>query len=206
MNLAPINVLKALGGLSDSIEALPEKIRESARIALNDVLKSGKGRGEYIKAMKGDINFPEGYIDEDRFGVTQFATNDKLEVVLTARQRPVSLARFATGAKTPGQSGVTVGVKRGRSSFLEKSWIVRLRQGNLLTEDNFNLGLAVRIKPGQVIRRKRDTTSMVRLSGNVFLLYGPSIDQVFRTTADKATPQVIDFILKEYNRQAARIL
>ena len=43
------------------------------------------------------------------------------------------------------------------------------------------------------------------LSNNVYLLYGPSVDQVFRSVADDKTPKILSDVTAEFLRQFARL-
>lgn len=194
---------RAIPGLEDFLDAMPEITRESARLAMNDVT-GGSGLKTYKNAMRMQVAFPAGYLEDvDRFGQTGYATNARLETRISARQRATSLARFASGGI--GREGATIRVKPSRSITVKKAFMVRLRAGNVLDQDNFNLGLAVRIGPGQIIRNKRDTSRMVHLAPNVVLLYAPSVDQVFRTVAETETPAVLQDMGLEFLRQFGRL-
>lgn len=190
----------AIAGLMEFLEANEEAARPAAAMAMNDIT-GGKGLTRYKKSIRSQVAFPGGYLEEaDKFGQTGFATPARLETKISARQRATSLARFASGAI--GSAGATVRVKPGRSVRLEKAWLVRLRAGD---SELGNLGLAVRIKPGQTIRGKKDTSRMVRLAKDVFLLYGPSVDQVFRSVAVTDTPMVLNEMGEEFLRQFSRL-
>jgi hypothetical protein len=194
----------AIKGLAEFLDAAPEIATQAASLAMNDVT-GGTGLTRYKKAMKSQIAFPSGYLDDvERFGQTGYATPARLETKITARARPTSLARFATSGAI-GSAGATVRVKAGRSVHLKKAFMVRLRAGTVLDDTSFNVGLAVRIAPGQRIRNKRDTSNMVHLAPNVFLLYAPSVDQVFRSVAETETPAVLDMMGNEFFRQFARL-
>lgn len=194
--------LASLIGLEDYLEAAPENTRRAASMAMNDVI-GGSGLARYRRAISDQINFPAGYLNDERFGVDQRATPNNLVASLVARQRPTSLARFATGGAVGAKGGVSVQVKRGGGSKTFKSgFLVRLRAGSAL---DGNIGLAVRLKPGQQLN-KRDQSSMVYLEANVVLLYGPSIDQVLNTSvAEAETPEVLDATATEFYRQFARL-
>lgn len=197
--------VSALRALGDFLEAAPETTRNAASLAMNTVIPR-KGMTRYKKAMKGQIAFPGGYLeDAEKFGVTRFATPGNLESVISARQRPTSLARFASSGGV-GNEGVTVRVKTGRSTRLKRAFMVRLRQGTMMDGESFNLGLAVRIPGGEAaVRNKTDKSRMVHLAKDVFLLYGPSVDQVFRTVSVTETPHVLNEIESEFYRQFARL-
>lgn len=186
------------------LEASPDITRRAASMALNDVIGGPQGIGRYRKGISQQINFPAGYVNDDRLGVDQKATPTRLVTSILARQRPTSLARFATSGVVGGKGGVTVKVKPGGAGKTFKSgFLVRLRNG--VANDGTNLGLAVRLQPGQTLNKK-DTSRMVHLESNVVLLYGPSIDQVLNTSvAEAETPQVLDSVATEFFRQFARL-
>ncbi len=195
--------VSAIAGLADFLDAAPQVTRQAAALAMNDIT-GGKGLTRYKKSIKSQVAFPGGYLEEaDKFGQSSFATPTRLETRISARQRATSLARFASGVV--GGEGATVRVKTGRSVRLKRAFMVRLRAGSTLDDSNSNLGLAVRITPGTSFRGKRDTSNMVRLAKDVFLLYGPSVDQVFRSVAETDTPKVLDEMGQEFFRQFARL-
>lgn len=195
----------AIKALDAYLAAAPRATLEAASLAMNEIT-GGAGLTRYKKAIASQVGFPTGYLnDAEKFGQTGFASPTRLETKISARQRATSLARFVTGGDV-GSVGASVSVKSGRTVTLKKAFLVRLRSGTSLDDDNFNLGLAVRIKPGQTIRNKTDTSRMVRLAKDVFLLYGPSVDQVFRSVAETETPKVLDDMENEFFRQFARLM
>lgn len=196
--------VKAIRALSDFMDAAPEITPKAAALAMNTIIPRS-GMKSYKDAMKSQVAFPAGYLDEtEKFGVTSFATPTRLESVISARQRPTSLARFATGGG-PGTEGLRLTVKKGRTTTLKKAFLVRLNAGTQLTGENYNLGVAVRLPAEKAWRNKKDTSRMVRLSKDVFLLYGPSVDQVFRGVSVTETPKVLNDIEAEFYRQFGRL-
>ena len=196
-----------LGGLldlEDFLDAAPDITRQAAANAMNDVIGGPKGLGEYRKAISSQVNFPQGYLNDDRFGFDKRAKPGDLTASLVARQRPTSLARFASGSSVGQKGGVRVQVAKGGSGKLFSSaFLVRLRAGTAL--DGGNLGLAVRLKPGQTLN-KNDQSRMVHLDANVVLLYGPSIDQVLNNSvAESETPEVLESVATEFFRQFERL-
>lgn len=179
-------------------DELPDIATRSASMAINDVASR-----DALKLLRKDIesqvDFPTGYLSQpDRLGVSRKATPNNLEAVITARDRATSLARFARGqsvANTRGK-GVRVQVKPGVSKLLPKAFLVNLRNGNL--------GLAVRLKEGQSLRNKNDGR-VVKLGKNTYLLYGPSVDQVFRDVADGNAGEIGQLVTNEFFRQFARL-
>lgn len=179
-------------------EKMPEQAEQAAMLAINQTVER-----KAVPMLRNDIEsqvaFPRGYLDqEDRLGVTRKATRGSLEAVITARDRPTSLARYAPG-QTPESTrgkGVVVQVKRGRARVMKKAFLVRLANGNI--------GLAIRLKQGESIANKREMRA-VQFDRGVYLLYGPSVDQLMKTVAAEALPQIGDALGKEFLRQFARL-
>lgn len=191
-----------LADFADFFRGAPEKTTQAARLAINQIadrVAVPLSRDE----IQRQINFPQGYLDDDRLGVSERATGASLQAVVRGRDRPTSLARFAPGAALGSKAAISLSVKPGSHTTLRRAWLVRLRSGEALTEDKFNIGLAVRLKPGEQFINK--TATATQLSPNVYLLYGPSVGQVFRDVADKITPEVLDNLEEEFLRQFVRL-
>lgn len=183
---------------ADYFKTFPEATNRAAQLAINTVAnRSGLklARTEILN----EIAFPRDYLTTDRLRVSQNATASNLEAVILARQRATSLARFVQGSTATGSRaklGVTVKVKKGKTVHLKQSWLVNLK--------NNNLGLAVRVKPGEKIDNKHGKTVWL-VPDSVALLYGPSVDQVFRDVAEKIAGPVGELTQTEFHRQFQRI-
>ena len=199
--------VSGLAQISNYMALAPRSARTAARLALNTTADRKAVIG-LRAAMEEQVAFPKGYLnDPRRFGVTQRATDGNLEAVVTARSRPTSLARFASNAAIIGNrraaSTLTVRVNPGRRRALSQAFLIRLRAGQGPVQDgNFNLGLAVRLRKGEVISNK---VRMVPFGGGLYLLYGPSVDQVFRGVASESGPEIADFFAQEFFRQFVRL-
>jgi len=190
---------------ADQMAKMPEVSAKAARLAINDV--ADRARRRIIPdEIEKQVSFPAGYLaDDDRLAVVTRATDSSLTAVIAARARATSLARFALNG-TPGvpvPGGLSVRVRPARTVSLAKAFLVRLRAGASLTEDHFNVGLAVRLKPGQKLRNKNVT--VVETRSGLTLLYAPSVDQVFRTVAEDINGQLNDELETEYLRQFDRL-
>lgn len=197
----------AIEDYADLLTSYKEEVPEAAKLALNDVAE-GEGLAIYRKAIEAEVDFPPGYITTDRLGVRTRATRDRLSVMISGRQRATSLARFARAGQTvqsTRRKGVDVKVSRdGAGGHLGRAWLVRLKRGASRDNDFFNLGLAIRLEPGERLRNKREVRA-VQLDSNVYLLYGPSVDQVFRDVMVSDTPVVLDKVRDEFFRQFFRL-
>ncbi|ENL7150955.1 hypothetical protein AB5S46_003934 [Salmonella enterica subsp. enterica serovar Newport] len=205
----PVNVL-AIGSneLKEYLEQVPEIANNSIRMAINSVA-AGKGMTLIKKSMTDEISFPSGYLNADRLKLTKRATQTNLEAVITGRKRATSLARFVTGGAMVANSkrggGVQVRVKKGKTTYLKNAFLVRLNKGASLTEDNYNIGLAVRLSAGESLSNKRSQHKSWLVPGRVALLYGPSVDQVFAEVSETVAPKIGDMVAAEFHRNFARL-
>lgn len=192
--------------LADGFKGMPDfdesdkRIAAAARMAINRTAQ--RGRTAAAREMRAQVNFPASYLTgaNGRLNVVQQATNENLIAVIRGRHRPTSLARFAretNPAQARKRGGVNVDVKPGAAKFMKGAFLVHLRAGAAKTDTQFNLGLAIRLKPGDSLR---NSTAAVRLEDNVYLLYGPSVDQVFRTVRDDIQPGLASFLEAEFRR------
>ncbi len=196
-----------LDGLSDYYKAFPLRTKRAARLAINRVI-AREGMKAIQDEMYAQVNFPKNYLKGDRLFVRQYAVESNLEGVILGRKRATSLARFAAPGTPIGSrkgSSVTVQVNRGSSVHLRNAWLVRLRRGASMSEDQFNVGLAVRLKPGETINNKKSAHRSWLVPGQVALLYGPSVNQVFDDVAEKEGPEILNLVADEFFRQFDRL-
>ena len=156
------------------VQELGSKTTLAAVQALNKIARDA--RSDAATRIGEQLNIPKRQLGPSagNLTVSKKAQRASLEARITARGRPTSLARFSKG--TPGKAGVQVEVKPGQARFMRRAFLIRLPQGSALTETRFNLGLAIRLAPGERIDNK---TRQVQLSNGLYLLYGPSIQQIF---------------------------
>lgn len=198
--------LRGVTDFESFLEATPARARKAMSIAMNDVI-GGTGLTRYRLGVTAQVNLSQPYVDE-RLTFDTRASPDNLVATIIGRQRPTSLARFIVGGAHVGQKGVTVHVNKKGSAPIKSGFVVRLNSGGSITDDNYNLGLAVRLRPGQTQVGTKHTSvdDMVHLSANVVLLYGPSIDQVLNNTViDSETPEVTSAVAQEFYRQFDRL-
>ena len=181
----------AVEGL-DSIDLreVPDQIRRFASIAVNATAR--KFRTESSRRIREQIAFPAQYLDSKSTGnlkVVKNATADAMEAVIQGRFRATSMTRFIKGSKAAGRKGVTVEVAKGQRQKMNRAFIMNLRSGNV--------GLAIRLKEGERIENK---TRMVRMNSGLYLLYGPSVDQVFRSVAEDVKDDAGDYLEQEFIR------
>ncbi len=181
--------VEGLASLSD-IENLDENILLRARQAINRTTDRTRTRSD--REIRKQVAFPARYLSS-RLTVSKKASGRSLEAVITGRDRPTSLARFSKGKDVGAarrKGGVSVTVAPGQTRFMSGAFLMQLRGGNL--------GLAIRLKAGESMRNKR---KMTRVGKGLYLLYGPSVDQAFRSVADEyAAPDAADYLEREFIR------
>ena len=169
---------RGLDGAIQFVDRFDDNRRMAAVRAINRV--ATEQRTAAARMIRNQIAFPASYLNPGggRLVVSKRATRGSLEARITARSRPTSLARFAMGSATPGRQNTATAleVRSGRATFVRRAFLIRLRSGTALTDTRSNLGLAIRLRPGESLANKRQ---QIRFSEGLYLLYGPSVQQVF---------------------------
>lgn len=177
--------------------------RVAAARAVNKAARDARAYG--ARMIRDQVNLPARYLSEQekRFYVSKQASRNSLEAKITARGRSTSLAQFVSGGAKVGKSGVYVEVKPGRARFMKRAFLLKLPQGSSpITDTKFNLGLAIRLRPGETIQNKLQAR---RVEKGLYVLYGPSVSQVFRANdgdgvANEIGPRTADRLADEFLR------
>jgi hypothetical protein len=167
-------------GLNDDLLKTvdPDRLDRIRIMAVNKVARDG--RALLARDVVEQVALPKEAVSASgkRLYVAQQATGNRPEAIIRASGRPTSLARYARSPQTSERgAGATVEVSPGKARYLRKAFFIKLPQGTVLTDTQYNLGLAVRLRPGETLRNK---ISAVRMANGLYLLYGPSVDQVFK--------------------------
>ena len=194
-----------LDGLEvDLLKGLDNESRRKATVmAINKIARDA--RAQAAKMIRQEVNFPAKYVSpaQKRLYVSKQATGGNLEARITAQGRATSLAQFVKGAPRPGKPGVYVEVAPGKARMMKRAFLIRLPQGSSpVTDTKFNLGLAIRLRPGESLANK---VSARRVEKGLYVLYGPSVNQVFRANdgdgiANEMVPDVAAKLEAEFRR------
>ena len=188
MTITGLNRLKEL-------EDLPEKHARAASMAVNATAR--RARGNAAERMLKQVAFPHNYLAEKagRLKIARYASKDKLEATIEARDKPTSLSRFVRGGakvRTKGSKagpGLHVVVKPGFAQYMRSAFIMKLKNGNL--------GLAVRSDSAP---RRGAKPLYAKKATKLWLLYGPSVDQVFKDVRGQIVDDAEMFMEREYER------
>ncbi len=189
----------ALEGLSAyrSVEDIPAGILTAASRAINRTAERTRTAGR--REIQRQVALPAKYLS-DNLTIGRPAAKDSLEREIVGRFRPTSLARFARGGtpeSTRAEGLVRLRVNPGRSSEIQRAFLIRLRGTGGDTGVNANLGLAIRLREGETLRNRR---LAVTQRNGLTLLYGPSIDQTFRSVREDIAPDAALFLEQEFLR------
>lgn len=193
-----------LDGLEvDLLQGIDSKSRQSAAVrAINKIARDA--RAEAARKIRDQVNLPAAYVSpaQKRLYVSKQAQGSNLEARITAQGRATSLAQFIQGGARKGQRGVYVQVAPGKARLMRKAFVIPLQRGNQFTDTKFNLGLAIRLRPGERLQNK---TFAKRVESGLYLLYGPSVSQVFRSNdgsgvANNMVPSVANDLTAEFLR------
>lgn len=199
--------ISGLDRLADYYRRYPELATRASTSATNDA--AGHALALARRAVREELNLPQAYTnDPDKLTVAKRAGGVSSEAVVLANARPISLARFATSRTLGRQAGgVRVKVKRaGATRAMRKAFLMPLKQGAWDVDTKagvYNLGLALRLPPGEQIRNKRVAKKLPG-QGNVWLLYGPSVHQSFRLHLSEIAEKTGDYFERRFLRQITR--
>lgn len=190
------------------LEQFPEITMRAASMALNQTTER-KGLKLAREEMVQQVAFPPGYLAPPRFKVSKKASPASLLASITGAFTPTPLARFAGAQRARFVTARTHGRNVARPKIqvqVRPGHVVTLPRAFLLTLRNGNIGLGIRLRPGETLLHSIGAKIIVGgpLNG-VALLYGPSVDQVFRTVAaDISGPLVVE-LESEFLRQFIRM-
>lgn len=189
---------RGLSRFADFLRNADDSVSKAVVLATNDTALYA--RAKTSREIRQRVNFRARYLTgggdrSARLAISKKATASDPEAVLTGRDRPTSLAnpQFVRTQPTFGRQKrpvrVHVGAGRGTQT-LDRAFFVRLRRGNAaVTEENSNVGLAIRLRPGERIDNKKEMASM---GNGVYLLYGPSVGQAMRTVLPEEADDIGD--------------
>lgn len=195
-------ILEGLEKFADAAGNLPTNVQTAITRSINKTLDRTRTRA--ARAVLEQIAFPASYLGpaKKRLWVRSRARNDSPFGTIEGRDQPTSLARFAkqktptTGSQRPKGGKIDVRVKAGGGfKSIPRAFLISLK--------NNNVGLAVRTngnRPAGAFKPKE-------IGKNLWLLYGPSVDQALLAATDgdgvyeELTPEALDYMVGEFNRQ-----
>ena len=179
----------------DDLANLPEMVVKKARAAISRTTQHARTISS--DQMRREVNFSARYLIGANGKLSMSVDPEKLQGIISAKHRPTSLARFAK-SKTTGKAGVSIEVSPGKAIKMPRAFLMKLPQGATKTETIYNLGLAIRLKPDEVSKFKK--RYWAALGGGLYLLYGPSVSQVFERVATQNQEYIAKFLEREFTR------
>lgn len=153
----------------------PVTVERAVMRALNRTATHTRTR--LARIIREQVNLPASYLGPSggRLIVSEKAKPSKLEVRISGRDRPTSLARFSPdrgkAAKGKQVHSPRVAVKTGSAARPVRG----VAFSRLIALNSGNTGLAVRTADGS---KPAGAFRPTRMRNGLWLLYGPSVDQV----------------------------
>jgi len=202
---------RGLTGLASYFKDFSDISEQAARLSINGAASFASRLAS--KRIRAQVAFSRSYIGAagtatSKIRIKKFARGGDIEAIIATRDRATSLARFALGTPSFGRKlknarSPRVKVKTGGGiTTLKNGFFMKLRKGVILTDDSFNIGLAVRLKKGEKLQSSQKASP---LGGGAYLLYGPSVAQVFDSVREDIAPEVAEFATFEFARQFRRL-
>lgn len=191
----------------------PKVARKAGKLAINDTIR--RGRRMVKQEIMTQVNLSSSYLNKSRL-TENFASEQNLTGSIVGRRRPTSLARFDTEQlyapnKTRSgkkRNGVSLKVK-SRRKVIPRAFLMDLKAGS---RDGGNKGLVIRLPDGQKPKRKFRAKPLYKdRQTNLWLLYGPSVNQVMssekggESMITKMQPQLNSYLNREFRRQFGRL-
>jgi len=179
--------------LGDDVRRFGDKANLAAQLSINDTVRWARTRLKV--GMQQQVNLTESAFGKKHFFISQLASRDNLQATLSAGRQGYSLSRFSVGKPVARARGIKLRIKAGGAS-------VTVKRGFFIAAPNGALGLAVRTSNEGL----RNSRAARRIGKNLYLLFGPSPDQLMRRMAPESVPDVGRHVGAEYSRQLNRLL
>lgn len=184
------------------LERYPQQARKAASMAVNDTAAWSKTQARIL--MQSQILLPRETLENARFGVRQSATGANPEAVVSASNNPLGLSRFVVSPKVPGAAYPKTRIKVGGRTI---QWGQEGQKGGsyafLLQTPNGADGVALALRTTTPLRNSRAARKIGR---NLYILSGPSVNQMFARIAPELVPRIEERLQGEFARQFARLL
>jgi len=191
----------------------PKVARKAGKLAINDTIR--RGRRMLKQEILQQVNLPPSYLNQTRL-TENYANETNLTGSIVGRRRPTSLARFGAeqlyqpNKTRPGRKKAGVSLKvKGRRKVIPRAFLIDLKSGS---KDGGNVGLAMRLPNGEKPKRRFRAKPLYKSRNtNVWLLYGPSVNQVM--SSEKKGPSLVSkmqkplnsYLNREFRRQFGRL-
>lgn len=188
-------------GLATFVARTPEVAAEAAKLAVGDAAEWGRNLSK--REMVSTVNLPADALAGRRFRISQRPTTQNPEAVISADNNPLGLSRFVVSQKDKGSAHPKVRILVGGAT---KSFSDPGTKGSysflIPTPGGANgVGLALRTK-GPL----RNSQAARKIGRDLYLLSGPSVNQMFGQLMPTIVPRVEAKLQTEFARQYERLI
>lgn len=188
-------------GLAEFVARTPEVAAEAAKLAVGDAAEWGRNLSK--REMVSAVNLPADALAGRRFRISQRPTTANPEAVISADNNPLGLSRFVVSQKARGAAHPKVRILVGGATKSFSDPDIKGSYSFLIPTPGGadGVGLALRTK-----EPLRNSSAARKIGRDLYLLSGPSVNQMFGQLMPTIVPRVEAKLQTEFARQYERLI
>lgn len=188
-------------GLAEFVARTPEVAAEAAKLAVGDAAEWGRNLSK--REMVSAVNLPADALAGRRFRISQRPTTANPEAVISADNNPLGLSRFVVSQKARGAAHPKVRILVGGATKSFSDPDIKGSYSFLIPTPGGadGVGLALRTK-----EPLRNSQAARKIGRDLYLLSGPSVNQMFGQLMPTIVPRVEAKLQTEFARQYERLI
>lgn len=188
-------------GLASFVARTPEVAAEAAKLAVGDAAEWGRNLSK--REMASAVNLPADALAGRRFRISQRPTTANPEAVISADNNPLGLSRFVVSQKARGAAHPKVRILVGGATKSFSDPDIKGSYSFLIPTPGGadGVGLALRTK-----EPLRNSQAARKIGRDLYLLSGPSVNQMFGQLMPTIVPRVEAKLQTEFARQYERLI
>lgn len=196
-------------GLATFVARTPEVAAEAAKLAVGDAAEWGRNLSK--REMVSAVNLPADALAGRRFRISQRPTTANPEAVISADNNPLGLSRFVVGPGKVGMPGPQTRTLRGGTTTQwpkggdrgDYAFLIKVGPGKKGSAPAVRAGFGLAIRTTRPMENSREA---FKIGKDLYLLFGPSVDQMFGQLMPQIVPRVEAKLQTEFARQYERLI
>ena len=188
-------------GLATFVARTPEVAAEAAKLAVGDAAEWGRNLSK--REMVSAVNLPADALAGRRFRISQRPTTANPEAVISADNNPLGLSRFVVSQKARGAAHPKVRILVGGATKSFSDPDIKGSYSFLIPTPGGADGVGLALRTKAPLRNSRAARKIGR---DLYLLSGPSVNQMFGQLMPTIVPRVEAKLQTEFARQYERLI
>lgn len=188
-------------GLAEFVARTPEVAAEAAKLAVGDAAEWGRNLSK--REMVSAVNLPADALAGRRFRISQRPTTANPEAVISADNNPLGLSRFVVSQKARGAAHPKVRILVGGATESFSDPDIKGSYSFLIPTPGGADGVGLALRTKEPLRNSRAARKIGR---DLYLLSGPSVNQMFGQLMPTIVPRVEAKLQTEFARQYERLI